>query len=496
MTQFVASSSHRLLADLTRVIEEPVHVLARERVPLAGRAQAMVSNDAFLAALVAARINGTHGPSGLRLRSLYHLSDAPTTSERERQVRREIDGWVERCSADRRIDAAGMQRRVDLERLLDWCALVLGDGFLVRVWRPGRPGGSPAATCWRLIHPMRVSNPDHRPGDDLLQDGIELDHDGHMAAIHVENGRVGPWGVRTATSWTRIPMWSPDGSRNVVHKRGLTVAGCARGVTAFAPFLLLSRQVGGVLEAHVAGKRAQACHPIVLTTSNAETLAAAAAAKTLLGPGVAMGPLSVLVNDADNTVEMPELQYQGADLDAFLRTAWRVQAAAWQLPIEVVLCQMGEASLSSARAGLDQYERTCSAWQDEHITEVSRPIDESLVREGVARGEIKVETDDWSRIMAGRYMRPPRYSTDKLKDAQTVNEQRAAGRSKTSAYADVGWDHEDEVEQSVRDEEFEKAQGLGTDEPKDQPPGSANDQPPAPAEGDQQNKEPDQPEAP
>ena len=103
------------------------------------------------------------------------------------------------------------------------------------------------------------------------------------------------------------------------------------------------------------------------------------------------------------------------------------------------------------------------------------------MREGVARGEIKVETADWSRIMAGRYMRPPRYSTDKFKDAQTVNEQLSAGRSKTYAYGDVGWDYEDEVEQSVRDEEFEKAQGLGTDEPKDPPTASANDQPPAPA---------------
>lgn len=492
MSQFQASGDHRLLLDLGTYIEEPVHVLARERRPLAGRALGVVSNDAFAAALVTARLAATHGATGLRLRSLYHLSDQPVTSAEERQTRREIDGWVERCSRERYLDAAGMQRRIDLERAVDWSAIVMGDGFAIRTWKPGRPGSAPMATCWRFVHPERVTNPDDRPSDDRLQDGIELDGDGHAVAIHVEQGNLGAFGIRSERKWVRVPIWAADGSRNVIHKRGLKVPGCARGVTCFASFLLMTRQVAGVLEAHVAGKRAQACHPIIVTTSDAEALKAAKSTRTLLGPGVAMGPLSVLVNDADNTVTMPELQYQGADLDAFLRAAWRVQAASWALPIEVVLCQMGEASLSSARAGLDQYERTGQAWQDEHEAEVSRPLDESLVREGVARDLIRVGTDDWTRIMAGRYLRPPRYSTDKLKDALTVAAEVKAGRSETNAFADRGWDFEEEVEQTKRDQEFKAAQGIAPNAAIQAP---AQDRTSASATS-QQPQEPAQPVAP
>lgn len=454
MTQFTAASSHRLLADLCSVIDEPAHVLAAERAILAARAQSLVSNGGFPAAMVKARLHGTHGAAGLRLRSLYHLSDEPITSPHERSTRRSIDGWVERCSAEQFLDASGINIRRELEVACDWSAIVLGDGYLVKCWKPNRPGNPPMATCWRQVHPDRVCNPDDRPDDDHLQQGHEFDQDGHQVAIHVELGSIGPFGMREKRRWVRIPIWGKDGCRQVIHKRGMPLPGVARGITCFAPFLLLTRQVDGVLAAHVAAKRAQAIHAIICKTDDPELLAAAQDAKSMIAPGIELGPISMLFTSTRNDISFPQHQYQGNDLDAFCKVAWRVQTAAWHLPLEVVLCMQGEASLAASRANLDQYDRTSQGWQFEHENVVSRPIDGSLVREAVARGEIQTKTKDWTRVMAGRYLRPTRYSTDKFKDAQTVKAQIEAGRSKTSAFAEVGWDYEDEVEQDQRDREY------------------------------------------
>ena len=67
---------------------------------------------------------------------------------------------------------------------------------------------------------------------------------------------------------------------------------------------------------------------------------------------------------------------------------------------------------------------------------------------------------DWSRVMAGKYQRPPKYSTDRLKDANTLKTLIEAKVSPTTAFAMFGFDYEDETEQSKRDADFAATQGV------------------------------------
>ena len=462
--QFTGASDHRLFADWSLWMREPKHVWTSEWRTLATRGVALVCNDPFAAAMVNAKIRETHGPHGMMLRSTFALTGGTTTSTAERDARRAIESSISRASIGTALDAAGLLSRLELDRTLDWIATVMGDAWAVWTWKPGRPGAAQSG-CWRVVTPDRVSNPDGRPDDDRLHSGCELDADGAIVAIHVQLGNVGAFGYLTDPKWQRIPIHHPEtGMRQVIHRVGMRLPGMIRGISMFAPALLLLRQVQGTVEAHVAGKRAQAIHPIIYFTDDEQELLTAQQSRARLGPNAALGPMSVLVAKfGSSDVKFMQSNFQGSDLKEFLTTMYRSLTAMWGFPWQVVLAEMGDASLSSARAGLDQADRTAEGYGNEHVHQVSRIIDEAILREDHARGRLDLGTDpDWSSVCAGRYTRPPKYSTDRLKDATTIAALiRDAKVSPTTAHGLFGFNYEDEAEQTARDREFADAQGVG-----------------------------------
>lgn len=457
MSSFQAAGDHRLLGRASMFIEESRHVWSREFRSLASRAMDLVQNDPFAAAMVGAKLFGTHGASGLHFRSLYQIDDRPETSEGERQVRREIEASIGRASSGTRLDITGLMSRKEFEQSLDWTATVKGDAWAFRRLIPGRRGSH--WTTWRMTQPERVSNPDGRPNDDSLYEGMEIGPDGDVVAVHVETGTTGPFGYTRDKQWVRIPWVADDGTPNVIHRCGWRLPGMLRGVTMFAPMLLLMKQVSGTVEAHVAGKRAQACHPIIEKTQDEEALAEAERVGARLGPYTSFAPLQVLLTSLESEVVFPQHSFQGDDLKDFLQINYRLLAAAWGLPVEVVLAQMGEASLASARAGLDHFNRRCHELQNEHIVQVTRHIDESIIREDAVRGRLSFQTDDWSRIMTGRYQRPPKFVTDSQKEAGAVKTEVEIGRSRRNAFGDRGWDWEAETEERAQEDRLLAAQG-------------------------------------
>jgi len=451
--RFTAAGNDRLLG-LTQPLTEPKWDWSRDFRTIMSRALDLVANDPLAAAMVAAKMQGTHGPTGLHRRSLATLDDNSTATADERTLRRQIEHGLD-TTWTTTFDTAGLLTRKESEIALDWMATVLGEGFLIRVWRPDRKNAR-YATTWRLLRPERISNPDNRPNDDRLYHGMELDGNGEIIAVHVEEGHTGPFGYRTRQSWMRIPWVAKDGTPNVIHRVGWRMPGMIRGISMFAPLLLLLKQLAGTTEAHVVAKRAQACTPVIYYVEDPEAAAKAARSSAIIGANTQFNPMQVYYAKIGQEVVFPQMNYQGTDFDAFFKICSRILCATWQVPVEVVLAQMGEASLSSARAGLDQFDRTAQTWQNDHEMQASRPIDESYIREDVARGRIQEGETGLAGLLPCRYSRPPKYSTDRLKDANTVQAQIDAGRSKTAAFADMGWSFEDETEERIRDEEFER----------------------------------------
>jgi len=447
---FVAGGNHRLLADMSMVLTDPSWTWTWEAGIMAARAQELVANDPFSQAMVAAKLDNTHGPAGLRVKSLAYLTDSGVTTTAERALRRKVERIIDR-SRGHTFSADGLLTRRQLMRQLDWCATVLGEGYLVRVLKDG----AAHYTRWRLVRPERVSNPDNVPNNPRLYEGLELDASGEVIAIWVRTDVVGEWGSRNESKWQRIPIIAKDGTRNVIRRTGLLLPGMLRGVSMFAPLVLLVKQLQGTMEAHVTTKRAQACMPIITYTDDPDALKEAEENGTLLTPYATFAPLKVFYARLGTQVVLPTIDFKGDDYKAFVTTMYRVLTAAWAMPVEVVLCQMGEASLASARAGLDQLDRTAQTWQIDHVEQAEQPADRAAIAEGVASGELEPGEAGMDGLAAGTYRGPPKYSTDRKKDADTIGILVANDVSKTTALAMFGMDYEDEQEQKAQDAETE-----------------------------------------
>lgn len=455
-TQFTGASMHPLLSDWMTWIRSSEHVWASEFRLLAGRALALASNDPFIAALARAHVLGTLGPIGLRASSLY--DDTPgdsSTTDAARLQRREINAITGASWYGMELDAENAQSRLEIEQALCWLAFVVGDGIAVRVWRKGR-------SRWRIIPAERVANPKGRPNDDRLRDGFTLDEDGAIDGIYVQRGSIGPYGVAVDEKPVWVQWVADDGTPNVIHRKGYTLPGMFRGVSRLAPMIVMSRQLNGMMESHVAAKRLQAIHGLVVEAESPEDYQAAQATGDALDPYnfKVKGPLGVWVKPPGSAFEFTHVDTKGEDLTAYFMLMYKVQCAAVQYPVDVVLCQMGNSSLSSARAGLDQFDRTCQADQEAHISQCTAVIDRAAISDSIALGELKLMATNWPLIMAAKYQRPPKYSTDRLKDANTIIALMEAEVSGTTAFETAGLSWEDEQELRRAEAEFRKEHGL------------------------------------
>jgi capsid protein len=433
-----AASHDPLFEDWSTRLEDPNKVTSRSAKIVAARAQALVEDWDIAAALVRAVLLATHGAKGLRFRSHFQEDDAPETTEQERTARRLIEGAI-RSRPD--IDAGGTMTRRKLERQQDWHAMVMGDGYLVRV--------DQGISRWRLVHPFRVRNPKCHTNDERWQDGHEFGADGRPVALWVDSARASDLTL-PASDPVRIPWTSPDGTRNVSHRKRWEIPGSVRGLSSFAPLMLPARMLQGVSEAYVAAKRVQAQIPLLMKVPDIEK-----AREQYRGSRLAnllMGPQS--------EIQVLQWKFEGADYQAFTDTELRSICAAMGIPWELVLNDHSAKSGASARSMWQSFYQQADEWQLDHAEQTSRPIDESIVRERQIAAPIPGLTDDWNRNMAGVYQGPARIMPDPMKEAQAAEVWDRLNRSRSSAFADQGWDYREEVMQNSQDNELDEAQGV------------------------------------
>lgn len=487
---FEGATSHPLLANWQSWVEDHSWVWPAEAQTLAARGQWLGTNDPFVAALYAAHSQGTLGPLGLRLTSIYDPApDAASTEERTRAIRRRITAVCEVTWHGTSLDAEGVRTRRELEEAVDWFAFFHGDGFLIRVTKGGR-------SRWQIIHPDRVRNPDGKANGEGMRDGFKIEG-GTVVGLWVHPPTSFGGGVisTAARAATYIPWTAKDGTPNVVHKAGLRLPGMVRGVCRVSPMIVMLRQLHGVLESHVAAKRLQAIYGMIVEAEDPEAWKAAQADGTALDPSAmnVQGPLNVWVKPPGTTVQFTDTKFNGADLEAYLVICYKIMCAVLQLPVDVVLCQLTDAALASARAGLDQFDRTNQTEQEGHIASVSRILDEVAVRDAVVYDGLVLPADSWAQVMAGKYARPPKYSTDRKKDAETIAALMTAGVSGPTAFEMFGLNWEDEQELRAACVAFLAAQGLAPAAPQSsdggtQPTNKIDDSGSTPPSGDQKGK--------
>lgn len=453
----------RALADWQVYLGDPNDEWRYDHDALASRAWDLIRNDPHARAMVATVVRCVYGADGLVFRSRYRTDESPDTDDAERDLRRAINAAIARASNGHRIDAGGRLTRRDFGAQGLVSMIAGGDGFAVRVWKPGRPRAY-QGQAWRIIAAERVSNPDGQPDSDRLRGGFGLDADGDPVSIWVRSTHPAAFvtGRDARPRWIEIPIFAPNGLRNVLHVAKLDDQrpGQLRGLSWFAPLLVLARNLQKTAEAFVVAKRMQACNAAVLRTDDAATLATAAASNARFGPNIVWRPGMVAVTSRDNEVVFPQWSFQGADYKDFIDSQLRGFTAAWGYPMQFVLQQLTDSNMAAAQVALDQADLTSTALQDLMIGGWERPIDDAILAEEVARGRLDFGGVEWDLAADARYLRPRRPDANKERTRNAAQKFIDLGGSYTTAFAEMGYDFEEEIPQRAQDEQLLARQGV------------------------------------
>lgn len=134
--------------------------------------------------------------------------------------------------------------------------LIDGESLMIRLWLPDRLGEQAAhyATSHQVIDPDLLSNPFQAPDSRYLRNGVELDDYGVPVAYHVRRAHQNDWyNSVESQQWERIVREDEDGFRRVLHDFDRDRAGQNRGLSIFAPIVsrlkMLARYYGVSLQA-------------------------------------------------------------------------------------------------------------------------------------------------------------------------------------------------------------------------------------------------------
>lgn len=426
---------------------------------IADRSWDLYQNNPYARAMVETIIGGTFGANGLTFRSLYSEDDNPQVSDHELQVRRQINKYVSKVVRGTRADVSGVMTWAEMHRALNISRRVTGDGIAIRLFRPDRKTAV-AGTCWRLVDPARVCNPNYGANSKTMFEGFELDSEGSPIAIHVISTHPNLMRYAETKTWTRIPIIADDGTRNVIHRRAPGRPDQIRGVGSFSSVMEDLKHLGDLKLATVVAKKAQASIAYFINTKDPRAAAASDRNGAMINGAVGIKPLMKYYLNSEDKITSFNFQFQGGEFDDLLVSILQGASATWRLPVEIVLRRLTKTSLSSSRAALLDYYQTCQAEQDEHIEQAYNPMIAAIIVEGVARGEIEAPTDDMDRLTLGRYLRPARIWPDPLKEAQAAKAWIGVGRSPSSVFAEAGFSYDDEISQTRQDEDYADAQGV------------------------------------
>jgi capsid protein len=108
--------------------------------------------------------------------------------------------------------------------------------------------GDVLATCIQIIDPDRLSNPDGKPNDQFLRDGVQLDADGAAIGYWVRNAHVGDVGITNwdAFKWTYFPRETPSGRPLFIHVFDKKRAHQRRGIGRLTSVMGRMKMLDGV----------------------------------------------------------------------------------------------------------------------------------------------------------------------------------------------------------------------------------------------------------
>jgi capsid protein len=207
-----------------------------------------------------------------------------------------------------------------------------------------------------------------------------LGDNGEPIAIYVQKTHPNLTRIAPIIKWERIPIFAPDGQRNVCHACRRHRPDQYRGVGMAAPVILYLRMLSMATEAHVIAKRMQASYGLLIQTLDPVAAARADKNGAALGSSRNAGikPGKYYYHNHQK-VEPLNFNYQGTDFEMFRNPIIEAITAADGLPFEMVLKRLTKTNLAASRAALMTAYATARAHQNKQYNDFEAHVYESVI---------------------------------------------------------------------------------------------------------------------
>lgn len=385
-----------------------------------------------------------------------------------RRMEWEFSLWAD----SRNCDTAGLNTFGELQALAILSWLQSGDCFALLPMYDG----DPYELRIHLIEADRVCDPQQKPSDVKLENGVELDKQGRVTAYWVS--RAHPLTKEFSADrwkWDRIPVRDEvSGKLNILHMMVAERPEQRRGVPLLAPVIehlkqltrysdaeLTAAVVAGLLTVFIKSQTPQT--PLGESIPVEEQVSANdsdAEYNYELGPGSVIG-LGENEDVATVNPTRPNSTFEG-----FVIAISREIGAALGIPYEVLL-QAFTASYSASRAALLDFWKTARYWRESLVRNFCRPIYEEFAWEAVLKGRIQAPgfVDDpgiRAAWLSSEWHGPAMGQIDPLKEIQAADKRIETSVSTLAREAMelTGSDWESNIAQRKVEKEKMKEAGL------------------------------------
>jgi lambda family phage portal protein len=465
---FAASRTARELRAWTPPLESADGELMGESAAIAARSYDLERNNGIAGGAIRTNIDNILG-TGLRLAAKPDYRALGKTKEWAHEWARTTEAkWrsfanVLEFDAARRLNFGG-QSVVMLRT-----AFLAGDSVALAHWMPSRPGAK-WATCFQLVDPARLCNPDGRISGKYLRDGVEINDLGEAIAYHFRKSHPGDaYLLSTDQTFERVPARTAHGRRRVIHLFEQMRAGQTRGkailTAVMSAFKMLDHYQRTELQTVVVNSMIAA---FIETPMKPEEIADLFGTtddfmKSRNGWDVKLEGAGVIpLHPGDKLSPFVPSRPNGA-YEQFVEAILRYISTGLNMPYELLMKDFSKTNYSSARAALLEAWRFFNARRDWFATYWANPVYELWLEEAVARGEVDAPDfyDNQGAYSTCKWIGPGRGWVDPMKEAQASAERiRNNVSTLERECAEQGLDWEEVLEQRAREEAFAKSLGL------------------------------------
>lgn len=346
-----------------------------------------------------------------------------------------------------------------------------GEALALVLWRENQT--NQFATCFQLLEPDRLSNPDFKQNTEFLRDGIEINHYGEPQNYWISKYYPNDYYYHGNTnSWEKVAAQTSFGRKLILHIHHPERIGQNRGKPLFTSimplFKMLDHYERSELKASVVNAMIAA---FIETPMDSESIA------EMFGESVddylekrkdwsvkLEGGSIIPVFPGDKvsafTPSRPNSSYA-----AFVENILRHIGTGLNIPLELLMKDFSKTNYSSARASLIEAWRFFNGRRSWIINYWAKPVFELWLEEVVNKGLIEAPNfyenkAAWCRC---KWIGPGRGWVDPVKEAQASQIRMESGLSTLEdECASQGLDWEEVLMQRVRELKRMKELGLNT----------------------------------